>query len=128
MRATCEFVAELASANSLGPSLIAAVVRLLAIPVVLMLMAMLVRDLMIGLTMLIPQVLMQLRMFVWGQSLIVSIPVSLIKLVVNISMLLIELLMLSTMTVRRMSKRRKRRSKSHRTDSRQNHFTHTASP
>jgi len=57
-RSTFNFIADLASANSLSPNSITVVVRLLTIPVVLMLMAMLVRDLVIGLIMLISKILM----------------------------------------------------------------------
>lgn len=67
-------------------------------------------------------------MFIRGQSLFVNVPMGLVELIVDIGMRLIELPMLSTMTVGWMGERRKRSRQGQRTNSRQSQITHKISP
>ena len=74
--------------------------------IVLVLPLMLASDLSVSLIVLILQILMEPIMLFRGQTLIVRILVSLVELIVHVSMLLIDLLVLSVVAVGRVSHRR----------------------
>jgi len=81
-------------------------------------MPVLMRDLTIGLGVLIVQILMKLGMLLGAQALLMRIAMRLVQLIVNVGMFLIELLMLSAVTMRGVGERRDGRGEGDRTDHR----------
>lgn len=94
----------------------------------LMLVAMLVRDLMIGLSVLIAKVTMQLGMLVGTETLIMGVAMRLIQLIVDIGVLPVKLIVLSTMRTRRMGECRTRCGECGHTEESYEESTHVHAP